>query len=195
MVLPKTYFLLLTIFLSFEMCAATTITTKKVLSFGGNGFIGSETLNHLLNEQNSVNYSVTLVSRGNWYYDSETRIKPKLANAFICDREDSDLEYCEELIKYVKETGFIDIVLDFSAYKSEVLEATLELLQGKVGLYVFISSDSVYEVCRPSAIPGKAKEEDAVRPEGDEEQDELNEADNYGHEKLAGEEVNFFFAL
>ena len=46
--------------------------SRTILVFGGNGFIGAATVTRLLN----AGHSVTLVNRGNWYWDSETLIKP-----------------------------------------------------------------------------------------------------------------------
>ncbi|XP_035701133.1 chloroplast stem-loop binding protein of 41 kDa b, chloroplastic isoform X2 [Folsomia candida] len=165
---------------------------KNVLAFGGNGFIGSEVLDALFTDPTQY-YSVTLVSRGNWYFDSATRIKPKLHKTISCDREDSDLEFCTDLVTYIKETPRIDIVLDFSAYNAAVMSASLDLLNekgpDKVGVYVFISSDSIYEVCRGSATPRVAGEEDDKRPESEEERNLLNEGDSYGNDKLECEEL------
>lgn len=161
---------------------------KNVLAFGGNGFIGSETLYQLFQDPD-VYYKVALVSRGNWYFDSETRIKPYLAKRIICDREESDIEYCTDLIEYVGKTNKIDIVLDFSAYDPEVLATTLDLLKDKAGVYVYISTDSVYEVCKPSRVPGLSYESDAVRPDNEQQQLALNNGDEYGNQKLQGEEV------
>ncbi|ODN03479.1 Trifunctional UDP-glucose 4,6-dehydratase/UDP-4-keto-6-deoxy-D-glucose 3,5-epimerase/UDP-4-keto-L-rhamnose-reductase RHM3 [Orchesella cincta] len=161
---------------------------KNVLAFGGNGFIGSEVLNQLFADPDQY-YKVALVSRGNWYFDSETRIKPHLAKRIICDREDSDIEYCKDLVDYVAKTEKIDIVLDFSAYDPEVLSNTLDLVKEKAGLYVYISTDSVYEVCKPSKTPGLAYETDAVRPSDEQQQLTLNNGDEYGNQKLLGEEI------
>lgn len=58
-----------------------------------------------------------------------------------------------------------------------------------VGLYVYISSDSVYEVSVPKLHSGASVEKDAVRPRNAEEQQRLKELDSYGHYKLACEEV------
>jgi hypothetical protein len=41
------------------------------------------------------------------------------------------------------------VVLDFSSYKRHQIKPVLAALRGKVGLYVYISTDSVYEVARP----------------------------------------------
>jgi nucleoside-diphosphate-sugar epimerase len=137
-------------------------------------------------------YAVTLVSRGNWYYDSRSRIRDKLHKHIICDREESDLEHCTQLITYVQESGGIDIVLDFSAYNSQVLETTLELFKEKdvkVGVYVYISSDSIYEVCSSSKTVRLATEEDDIRPANEDDRNLLIEADAYGNDKLMGEEL------
>ena len=50
--------------------AAADLEKKKVLSFGGNGMIGSEVM-HMMAEEGG--YDVTLVSRGNWHFDSAER--------------------------------------------------------------------------------------------------------------------------
>ena len=57
-------------------------SNPRILSFGGNGMIGSATLHRLLQKQN---YNITLIHRGNWIYDSNVRIKPHVT-PIICDR-------------------------------------------------------------------------------------------------------------
>ncbi|CAG7673132.1 unnamed protein product, partial [Allacma fusca] len=122
--------------------------------------IGSEVISKMLER----NYKITVVSRGNWYFDSGTRIKPHVKQV-ICDRENSDLEYCTDLLQVINETAHFDIVIDFSAYKPEVISEALEYLNGKVGLYIYISTDSVYEVSvpRPPETGTVSKETDARR--------------------------------
>jgi len=158
----------------------------KVLVFGGNGFIGSELVHTLLQKDA---FDISIVSRGNWYFDSETRIKP-FVHHITCDRENSDLEYCTELIKLIDESHF-KYIFDFSAYKPEVLLQSVDILNNKTDLYVYISSDSIYEVCEDPGEynGGLSKESDGVRPESEDERDRLNDADEYGNEKLLGEEV------
>ena len=61
----------------------------------------------------------------------------------------------------------LDCVVDFSGYKPRDLRGILELLakHGKPILYIFISSDSVYEVCVPrTKCSEPTVEEEAVRP-------------------------------
>uniref|UniRef100_T1IJ26 NAD-dependent epimerase/dehydratase domain-containing protein n=1 Tax=Strigamia maritima TaxID=126957 RepID=T1IJ26_STRMM len=157
---------------------------NTVLVFGGNGFIGAEAVTQFL--QND--YKVTCVNRGNWYWDSDDRIKPKVTNV-RCDRN-KGLNKCKEFLHQmaVMERPW-DVVLDFSGYRPEVVENTLQVLENRMRLYIYISSDSVYEVSKPKVDPGLSKEEDATRPESLEEQEELNQRDMYGHRKLGCEEV------
>ena len=46
------------------------------------------------------------------------------------------------------ETQRFDIVLDFSGYEPKWIHDNCQVLKGKVGVYVYISTDSVYEVSR-----------------------------------------------
>ena len=43
-------------------------------------------------------------------------------------------------------TERFDAVIDFSAYDSDVVKDALQVLQDQIRLYIYISSDSVYEV-------------------------------------------------
>ena len=60
-------------------------TMRKLLVFGGNGFIGGETMVELL----ALNtFDITIINRGNWEnYDSNIRIQPfvKTINIDRCE--------------------------------------------------------------------------------------------------------------
>lgn len=60
-------------------------TMTKILIFGGNGFMGGETVVELL----ALNtFDITVVNRGNWQnYDSKIRIRPfvKTINIDRCE--------------------------------------------------------------------------------------------------------------
>ncbi|KAJ7389859.1 hypothetical protein OS493_028828 [Desmophyllum pertusum] len=71
----------------------TKSSGRKILVFGGNGFIGSETVRRLLDKEDEI----TIVNRGNWYFDSEERIKPFVSAHFRCDRDKLLKIECEEL--------------------------------------------------------------------------------------------------
>ncbi|CAG0922825.1 unnamed protein product [Notodromas monacha] len=186
--------------ISLAMCVVVTSIFKvgavqKVLLFGGNGFIGSETATYLLDKGS---YDITLVNRGNWYYDSETRVKPRV-RSLRCDRfKDCSmndpgrceaLEKCDEVMEFVRSVDKFDFVVDFSAYNPKILKNSLRVLDEKVGLYIYISTDSVYEVSQEAEHDRLSLEGDAVRPDDVDESAALSEQDPYGSEKLACEEL------
>ena len=51
----------------------------------------------------------------------------------------------EKLRSAVADEHF-DAVIDFSAYDSDVMKDTLKVLEDQIKLYIYISTDSVYEV-------------------------------------------------
>ncbi|KAL8275378.1 hypothetical protein Esti_000700 [Eimeria stiedai] len=82
-------------------------------------------------------------------------------------------------------------VVDFSAYKRRHVKAALEGLRNTgFGIYVHISTDSVYEVSDASAWEGApfVVEEHARRPADKQKAWVLNQKDSYAHHKLKCEE-------
>ena len=159
----------------------------KILSFGGNGMIGSETLTSLIA---TGDYDITLVSRGNWPYDADTRVQPHVKHV-ECDRSEG-FKTCPELMADIDATQQYYAVLDFSGFYPAWVRDAVEVLKDKVRVYIYVSTDSVYEVSTvpPYSETGrKMIETDAVRPETAKEREALNEEDDYGDDKLAGEEV------
>ncbi|GFO26470.1 trifunctional udp-glucose 4,6-dehydratase/udp-4-keto-6-deoxy-d-glucose 3,5-epimerase/udp-4-keto-l-rhamnose-reductase rhm3, partial [Plakobranchus ocellatus] len=104
-----------------------------------NGFIGTRTSELLL----QADHNLTLVSRGNWYWDSAYLVRPHVSH-ITCDRT-TKIDRCSELTEFVQNSDGFDAVIDFSAYHPQYMEDALDLLKGKVGLYIYISTDSVYE--------------------------------------------------
>jgi len=51
----------------------------------------------------------------------------------------------EKLRSAVADEHF-DAVIDFSAYDSDVVKDALQVLEDQIKLYIYISTDSVYEV-------------------------------------------------
>ena len=84
---------------------------KRILVLGGDGMLGSETVARL----KLRGHDITVLHRGNWYWDSSTRIKPWV-NFVRCDR-DSFNECVVQLVDITKEKGLFDAVIDFSGYK------------------------------------------------------------------------------
>lgn len=154
---------------------------QRVLVFGGNGFIGSEIVSSLIEKDL---YDITLVNRGNWYFDSKERITPYIHMHITCDRDKAFKLECPEILT----SGYYDLVIDLSSYTSKQIQQVVDILKNRVGLYIFISSDSIYEVCQKDHV-ASTKEEDAVRPKSAKKRMQLRKTETYGHEKLACEEV------
>ena len=58
-----------------------TSKLPKLLVFGGNGFLGGETVNELLTLKA---FDITLINRGHWdNYDAKYRIRPFVKNISI----------------------------------------------------------------------------------------------------------------
>lgn len=158
---------------------------KTILMFGGNGFIGSATTERLLEK----GYSLILLNRGNWYWDTADTIKSNVTH-WKCDRMES-LQRCGGLQRYiwqVEKQPLFEAVVDFSAYHAFEITEALNMLNGKVNRYIYISSDSVYEVCQNKSHEGFTREEDALRPDDEEEREVFRRKDDYGNRKLECEE-------
>ena len=116
---------------------------------------------------------------------------------------------CPGLVNYLQKHrqipgGIIHTVLDFSAYSDEPIRNIIPYLvlsnattaPGSNGtpavirrpLYVFMSSDSVYEVCADKLHTGAHVESDAVRPPASQDRHQLATTDDYGDGKMRGEE-------
>ncbi|CAF3920133.1 unnamed protein product [Adineta steineri] len=156
-------------------------TKRKLLVFGGNGFLGGETVVELLATNT---FDITVINRGNWNdYDSSIRIRP-FVKAINIDRKSSNA--LEQLRTAIGNEHF-DAVIDFSAYDSDVVKDALKALEGRIKLYVYISTDSVYEVCLPTSN-SLSSEIDSIRPTDTDEYERLRRKDSYGHKKLKIEE-------
>ena len=156
----------------------------KILVFGGNGFIGAETVKILLD---SGDADVTVVNRGlSWDWDTPSTIKPRV-RCIHADRDEPLSEF-PELCEYVKEV-FHDVTIDFSGYSPVAVKETIRLLTGRTDLYMYISSDSVYEVCQEKEHCGPSKETDAIRPAEESDRKKARRRDSYGDDKLSAEEV------
>jgi len=149
--------------------------------FGGNGFLGASTVERLVKD----GYTLTTASRGNWYWDSEQRVLPHV-NHITCNRKHG-LDNCSDLIDVIERVESFDAVLDFSSYGPDEMKDSVKALKNKVGIYLFISGSSVYDVSL-KRHEGPTRENDAVRPPK-EEQEDVNKHHPHGHAKLSAEEV------
>ncbi|CAL1539357.1 unnamed protein product [Lymnaea stagnalis] len=164
------------------MAVEVPFVPKQILIYGGNGFIGTSTAERLI----EAGHNLTLINRGNWYWDSGFTVTP-FVKLIKCDRMQA-IDKCTELNDYITNTEQIDAVIDFSAYHSQSLVDTLDLVKGKVKLYIFISTDSVYDVCHKNHTE-PSLETDSVRPISAEVREKLEAKESYGHRKLLCEET------
>lgn len=98
------------------LCEATK---RTYLVFGGNGLLGAEIVSLLRLRPGS---DITIVNRGNWYWDTKFRIKPYVRH-IKCDRW--EIKECKPLARLIKEEKYFDMVYDFSSYRSELLKVTV----------------------------------------------------------------------
>lgn len=111
------------------MATAGMTTSPQILVLGGNGFMGADTVELLLNN----GYNVTIVNRGTGYWDVKDRILPRVQTV-SCDRVNGGLEKCQafqQLLESSTET-FYTAVIDFSAYYPGQVKESAELLKEKV---------------------------------------------------------------
>ena len=56
------------------------------------------------------------------------------------------------MVDEINGTNGYDIVLDFSAYQPKWIHDAIDILKNKtIGVYIYISSDAVYEVSKPKS--------------------------------------------
>lgn len=101
----------------------------KVLVLGGSRFIGL----HLVRLLHDDGHQVTVLNRG------QTRANlPDNVVRLIADRTDAGQ------IKAALKDGSYDVAFDISAYTTSTLKPAIEVLEGRVGRFVFCSTTSVY---------------------------------------------------
>lgn len=141
----------------------------SVLVLGGTGFRGHLTTERLIRER----HNVTFLSRGNSYWNLLKDLKVH-ATHWTCNRtldlgyggvelpESSGLANCDAL---TNSTVQFDAVVDFSSKKVGELKQAVNLLRGRVGVYIFISSHAVYDVSKNATHSEPLLlESDAKRP-------------------------------
>lgn len=110
----------------------------KVLFIGGTGVISSEAAALAIRE----GIDLTLLTRGR----SATRRAPEGARVLRADIRDS-----ESVARALAGQSF-DAAVDWIAYEPQHVQADIDLLGGRVGQYVFISSASAYQT-PPDRLP------------------------------------------
>jgi len=105
----------------------------KILIIGGTGFISSQLVHSLLQE----NHQVTILTRGRTR--SPDLHHPKLA-ALIADRRS------ESAMRNAVGSQTFDVVYDMVAYRPEDSRSAVEVFRGRVGRFIHCSTISVYMV-------------------------------------------------
>ena len=161
----------------------------KCLVLGGNGMMGSDFIYHMKTivqqkYKDKYQFKITTLNRGNHYWDSQERVDPFIVDKIICDRKKIK-KYGEKI--FVNNRKSYDYVIDFSGYKRKFVKYIINNGPDIKKMYIFISTDSVYEVCKP-ITKSPIVEDCAVRPKDKIEQEKLNAKDDYGNDKLKCEE-------
>lgn len=181
-------------FHNFGLLDASGGDRPAVLVLGGSTFMGRETVQALL----ALPARVCVVNRGRRYWGTEDPSGGRVARV-NADRQDA-ASFAARLDEATKRLGGRwALVADFSAYNGADIRASLAGLQGRFETYVYISSDSVYEVSawagalwKPKEDAGGAvlvAEESSARPEDAGTRKRLKKADGYGDGKLEAEEA------
>lgn len=176
-------------FQNFELLREST-GCLAVLVLGGSKFMGKALVEDLLSQQ----VRVCTVTRGRKHWGTDDPSGGRTAR-ILADRNDIEI-FAQRLEEATKCLGRPwDMVADFSAFDANDISASLKGLGSQFKLYVYISSDSIYEVSAWASESWKARPADCVtedvgvRPADKDQQRKLNGKDSYGHEKLEGEEV------
>ncbi|MCH7786267.1 MAG: NAD-dependent epimerase/dehydratase family protein, partial [Chloroflexi bacterium] len=101
----------------------------KVLVLGGSRFIGL----HLVRLLHDGGHQVTVLNRG----QTQANLPDNVVR-LIADRTDT------EQVKAALKDDSYDVAFDISAYTTSTLKPVIEILEGRVGRFVFCSTTSVY---------------------------------------------------
>ncbi|TFJ88087.1 hypothetical protein NSK_000441 [Nannochloropsis salina CCMP1776] len=173
------------------LASSSSSPKKELLVLGGNGFMGVYTVIALAF---SDRYAVTIANRNTTYFDSLERLASANITSLHWDRRSEPIEDASEVVAFFEDHPRIHAIVDFSCYSGDSARNVATFLikeKVRVGLYVYVSSDSIYEVCSAKRDPEKPTTEDVDdhRPSGPRSQAKFNAADTYGHGKLEAEEV------
>ncbi len=145
---------------------------KKILILGGTGFVGRILTENLIKKGNTP----VLFNRGK----RNEGIFPELRK-FTGDRLTDD-------IKQIAGENW-DIVIDFSCMMPDNLEEIINMLKGKTGRYVFVSTGSVYPMNNPAEWLQPKKEDAKTLPCTIEQRKDPDVMATYGQKKAECERI------
>lgn len=145
---------------------------KKILILGGTGFVGRILTGELLKTNNTI----TLFNRGKRNPDIFSDVK-----RIIGDRDTDDI------IQIGNESW--DTVIDFSCMFPASVDRITELLKGKIGRYIFVSTASVYPMDDPEFWANPVNENAAILPCTPEQAADKDIMSTYGQKKSECERI------
>ena len=166
----------------------------NVLVLGGTVFMGRSLLFKLSADPNC---NIHIINRMKFHWDDELKEIPNIT--WVYGDRNNQYEYGKQIKYHNKKHGFSvesgkkwDLVIDFCGYERKDIKPIIEGLGHVTRLFVFISSDSVYDVSDNQKLVHdhleRIKEESAIRPDNDKEIRRLAKEEDYGHGKLCCEE-------
>jgi UDP-glucose 4-epimerase len=127
---------------------------KLILILGGSTFMGKELLSDLSKNES---YEVHYINRGKTYWNNAVT---KIENVHYTFGNREDTNDFTILLKYLSKKLGVGVnnrkweaVIDFSAFYSNQVKSVYSALRGLCNLYVFISTDSIYDVCKIGSTP------------------------------------------
>ncbi|SFR67635.1 Nucleoside-diphosphate-sugar epimerase [Agromyces sp. CF514] len=120
------------------------MTGKRILFIGGSGVISSACVARAV----AVGHEVTVLNRG-----TSSRYRPLPDGVRVLAADIRDPESVRAALGFDTASPLeFDVVCEFLAFTPEHIRTDLELFEGRVGQYVFISSASAYQT-PPSRLP------------------------------------------
>lgn len=127
---------------------------KLILILGGSTFMGKELLSDLSTDEN---YEVHYINRGKSYWNNAVN---KIKNVYYTYGNREETTDFTILLKYLNNKLGVgvnerkwEVVIDFSAFYSNQVRSVYAALRGLCNLYIFISTDSIYDVCKVKSSP------------------------------------------
>ncbi|CAD8075474.1 unnamed protein product [Paramecium sonneborni] len=157
---------------------------KLILVLGGSTFMGKELLQDISENES---YEVHYINRGKNYWNNAVN---QIKNVYYTYGNREDTTDFTTLIRYLSKKLGVGVngrnweaVIDFSAFYSNQVKSVYGALRGLCNLYIFISTDSIYDVCKIRQIP-ITEDQDQRKELSDQEK----KRESYGHNKLKCEE-------
>jgi nucleoside-diphosphate-sugar epimerase len=161
--------------------------TVPILIIGGGNFMGHALLELFLHDKFASRFDVTVVSRDREHWGEHVSRHAAVSRHIACDRRDkyAFLHALSDALSTARPWRFC---IDFCAYDLDDVQPLANFLQSISCHYVFISTDSVYEVCDTPLGVARLESHALLRPTDVEERKRLRRGDTYGDDKLLCEE-------